>query len=81
MTGKTVEFKQPTRRRREQEQAADQWVADRESAAGEGEPMKRFTIDVPQSLHSRIKSKCALRGEKMADVIRALLQEQFPDKT
>ena len=78
MTGKTVEFKQPTRRRG-QEQAADQWVAKRESAAGE--PMKRFTIDVPQSLHARIKSQCALRGQKMVDVIRALLDEHFPDKS
>ena len=80
MTGKTVEFKQPKRRREQEQAAADQWVAQREGA-GEGEPMKRFTIDVPQSLHARIKSRCALRGEKMADVIRALLQEHFPDKT
>lgn len=42
------------------------------------EPMKRFTIDVPRSLHSRIKSQCALRGLNMADVIRGLLEEQFP---
>jgi hypothetical protein len=34
------------------------------------EPMKRFTIDVPESLHMRIKIGCASRKAKMADVIR-----------
>jgi len=32
-----------------------------------GERMKRFTIDVKESLHRRVKAKCALRGVKMAD--------------
>jgi hypothetical protein len=41
--------------------------------------MKRLTIDVPASLHSRIKVQCAQSGQKMADVIRALLAEHFPD--
>ena len=53
---------------------ADQWV---ESRAVE-EPTKRFTIEVRESLHSRIKAQCALRGEKMADVIRELLDREFP---
>lgn len=41
------------------------------------EPMKRLTIDVPQSLHKEIKSRCALRGVKMADEIRVLLERHF----
>lgn len=41
------------------------------------EPMKRLTIDVPQSLHKEIKSRCALQGVKMADEIRVLLERHF----
>jgi hypothetical protein len=40
--------------------------------------MKRFTIDVPEHLHRRIKAQCALQGVKMADEIRRLLEERFP---
>ncbi len=40
--------------------------------------MKRFTIDVPLDLHSRIKVACAGRGLKMADVLRELLEREFP---
>ena len=42
------------------------------------EEMKRFTIDVPVELHRRIKTQCAMRGSKMADVIRELLEREFP---
>jgi hypothetical protein len=52
----------------------DDWVIDRSRS---GEPMKRLTIDIPESLHQRVKSQCALNGEKMADVVRALLEKQF----
>jgi len=52
----------------------DDWVSDR---SGSDEPRKRLTIDIPESLHLRVKSQCALNGEKMADVVRALLEKQF----
>jgi hypothetical protein len=52
---------------------ADQWVESRNPEA-----MKRLTLDIPASLHTRIKSTCALRGEKMADAIRELLETHFP---
>ena len=39
--------------------------------------MKRLTIDVPLALHKRIKTQCAMNGDKMADVIRDLLEKQF----
>lgn len=58
--------------------AADQWVENRSSAADE--ETKRLTLDLPKSLHSRIKSQCALDGRKMVDVIRELLEEKFPQK-
>ena len=51
---------------------ADEWVNSRDT-----ETMKRLTIDVPASLHARIKSQCALRGVKMADEVRELLEKHF----
>ncbi|MGI4765036.1 MAG: hypothetical protein ACRYGP_08220 [Janthinobacterium lividum] len=70
---------------------ADAWVSDRretqetpqpivEPAAPEtaAELMKRFTIDVPASLHTRVKIGCAMRGLKMADVLREMLEKEFP---
>ncbi|MCB9918602.1 MAG: hypothetical protein H6832_09380 [Planctomycetes bacterium] len=55
----------------------DDWVSDREKAARE--PTKRLTIDVPISLHKRIKSSCALQNLVMADVVRDLLEQGFPE--
>lgn len=54
----------------------DQWVSDKVSS---NEPIKRLTIDVPVSLHQRVKSQCALQGLKMADVIRELLEQRFEE--
>lgn len=78
---KTVAIKMPAK-----PAPADAWVlsrdADREAPAPApvvpAEPMKRFTIDVPLSLHRRIKTQCAMRGDKMADVIREMLEREFP---
>jgi hypothetical protein len=72
--------------------AQDQWVNDRVRAGAETvvaptlqpaiqQPaMKRFTIDVEETLHKRIKAECAMRGAKMADVIRDLLVKAFPSR-
>lgn len=54
----------------------DAWVENRE--VGEQEPMKRLTIDVPLSLHKRIKTQCAVNNQVMADEIRTLLEQRFP---
>ena len=75
---KSVAFKMPTK-----VDPGDAWVqtrdTDREVPALEpAEPMKRFTIDVPVSLHTRIKTQCAMRGMKMADVLRDILEREFP---
>lgn len=53
---------------------ADAWVNDRQPLT---EPTKRLTIDIPLSLHQRVKSQCALQGLKMADVMREFLERQF----
>lgn len=76
MSGKTVEFKNPGKGQGGS-QAADDWVNKREVPTKNAERMKRFTIDVPESLHKRIKTQCAMQGVKMADEIRALLEKRF----
>ena len=70
---KTITFKamRPT--------SAEGWVQsskplDREPSG----PMKRFTIDVPVELHKRVKAGCAQRGLKMCDLLRELLEREFP---
>jgi hypothetical protein len=50
-----------------------------EAAAAPKEKMSRFTIDVPESLHRRVKMQCAGRGQKMADMMRELLEREFPE--
>ena len=55
--------------------SADDWVLDRERAA---EPLKRLTIDIPESLHRRVKTACAMENLVMADVVREMLERRFP---
>ncbi len=88
MSRKTVSFKMPAT----PTDPAENWVANRDGAGKTEipetaivtelpravEPMKRFTIDVSEELHKRIKAQCAMRGVKMADVIRDLLEREFP---
>jgi ParG len=79
---KTVAFKNPVR----PVDPADTWVADRKADVETppstpevpAEVMKRFTIDVPESLHTRVKVACAQRGLKMADVLREMMEREFP---
>ena len=67
--------------------AADEWVAGAGTETISAlspppepvEPMKRLTIDIPRSLHTRIKAACALRGSKMADEIRTLLDREYAE--
>jgi hypothetical protein len=58
---------------------ADAWVENREIELAK-EPMKRLTIDVPLSLHKRIKSQCVMQELVMADVIREMLEQRFPSR-
>ena len=62
--------------------SAEDWLAasasNRETAAPSDEPMKRFTIDVPVSLHRRIKIGCTQRGLRPSSVLRDLLEREFP---
>ena len=80
---KSVSFARPARKA---QPAADDWVAGGggEAAAPaaakpkQAVPMKRLTLDIPEELHRRVKSGCANRGEKIADVVRRFLDAEFP---
>ena len=57
----------------------DDWVESRKiEAPAKAEEMKRLTFDISESLHRRIKSQCAVKGVKMTDELRALLEKHFP---
>jgi hypothetical protein len=64
---------------------ADTWVTgavDSEANKPPSQPtekLKRFTFDVPESLHRRIKAQCAAKGVDMAEEMRHLLLEHFPE--
>jgi predicted DNA binding CopG/RHH family protein len=58
---------------------ADKWVEQRKVAVAKMEKMKRFTIDIPQSLHRKMKTSCSARGIKMADEIRELLENNYKE--
>jgi metal-responsive CopG/Arc/MetJ family transcriptional regulator len=37
--------------------------------------MKRFTINLPDDIHARFKSVCALEGKEMTEVVRKFIEE------
>lgn len=55
---------------------ADAWIENR-TTADKSEPMKRLTIDIPDSLHKKIKTQCAMRGAKIVDEVRELLLQKY----
>ena len=75
MTKKKIEISQ---RPSQTETAADTWVRDR--AGVDDTPQKRLTIDIPASLHARVKAGCAHRGTNMKKVVLNLLNQEFPSQ-
>jgi hypothetical protein len=63
-----------------QPEQMDQWVEKRQMEPAPEEVIKRLTIDVSAALHRRIKMQCAARGGRMADEIRAILEQAFPER-
>ena len=51
---------------------AEQWVQDRTN-----EGTKRLTLDIPASLHKRIKLQCVEDGTTIVDELRKLLEEHY----
>ncbi len=65
------------------ELSADDWVSQGANSTTNGdetekEATARFTIDIPVSLHARIKSQCALKRVKMREEVLSILEEKFP---
>lgn len=44
-----------------------------------GEAVKRLNLNIPATLHARIKAKCALDNREMTDVLTQLLERHFPE--
>lgn len=63
---KRISIKNPNSR----PETVDKWVDTRESR-------KRFTLDLPASLHKKLKIAAAKREETMAEIICGILEEQL----
>jgi hypothetical protein len=60
--------------------AADQWVSERAGTPPPASvPMKRLTIDLEATQHTRFKTLCAQHGLKMADELRRLLEHRIAE--
>jgi predicted HicB family RNase H-like nuclease len=64
---KKVAIKKPGGKTEAKADTANQWVSSREGS-------KRLTIDVPVSLHSRLKIEAVKSGMPMADLVRQALE-------
>ena len=80
MSGKKVAFAAKPNSSQTAPANPDAWVEHRqivEEPAPSIDNMKRLTIDIPVWMHQRLKSDCALRGVKMADEIRDILEKRY----
>ena len=75
MSKKDLAFKPATKT----SASPEAWIESRDKPAAPAEPTKRLTVDIPQSLHKRIRLACIERDEVMADVIRDILRKAFPE--
>ena len=69
---------------------ADKWVESRvvettapqpaepEKVEQAEQPKKKLIIELTQEMHTRLKSKCAERGVKMSDIVRDMINKEFP---
>lgn len=74
MSTKTIAFKQPAAFSR----PAEQWVENRSAAPASLGPTKRLTVDVPADLHKRLKVHCANVERQISDIVRELLEREYP---
>jgi len=76
---KTVAFKQPPAA----PQAAESWVKPTPqlppAPAQELIPMKRLTVELPETLHTRLKIECVRRRRQAYEVIRDILEKAVAD--
>ncbi len=83
MSKKVTMSTKPNSKANGQEFNADAWVSQGGAITvtekeAEKESTARFTIDIPVSLHARIKSQCALKRVKMREEVLSMLEEKFP---
>ncbi len=88
MNKKKVTIK-PASQLRGVEEALDAWVNDKtntpdydghqSSAQSSQENLSRFTIQIPDFLHRRIKKTCAIEGISMKDKLLNVLLREFPE--
>ena len=83
MSKKVTMSTKPNSKANGQEFNADAWVSQggavtTNESQVEKESTARFTIDIPVSLHARIKSQCALKRVKMREEVLEMLEEKFP---
>lgn len=73
----------PARRFATRPRGAEAWISDGEDERTLSPPRSRntarLTIDVTPELRKRIKLAALQRGLTLADLLRALLTETFPD--
>lgn len=74
MTSKTIAFKQPAALSK----PAEEWIGTRATPAAPAGPTKRLTVDVPAELHKRIKIHCANTERQISDIVRELLEREYP---
>lgn len=65
---KKVSIKTPTSKA--PPKTAEEWVAHREQS-------KRLTIDVPLSLHSRLKVAAAQHNQSMGEIVRSCIENHL----
>lgn len=74
---KKIAFKRPSKARAEVTANGDAWVDNRVPDAEE--PIKRLQVEIPASLHLRVKAGAAQRGHRtMSDMVRSWLEREFP---
>ncbi|MEQ1718840.1 MAG: hypothetical protein ABL907_23115 [Hyphomicrobium sp.] len=75
MSSKSVPFRKPA----PATVTPESWVDGNTTApAMSAVAMSRLTLDLPVSLHRRIKMRCAESGDRMVERLREILEREFP---
>lgn len=71
---KSVKFQRP------KASSAESWVQTKsDDTAAEAGPTRRLTVPLPVELHRRIKMWCVAHDRVMTDVIKELIEREFPE--
>jgi hypothetical protein len=86
MSGKTINITKRPSAAGGVSKNPDKWVAGEGKPQTEGkqpetvEEMKRLTIDVPESMHRRLKTHCSAQGTTIALWVRTLIEQSLKEK-